>query len=307
MNKLKQRKSIYPQARRVPMCSNQTQETSQICQRESLKKTMSMAIAYNSLLRISETFNIPVVEKTLGKGIVRVSCRTILQLDNIALIMKELVKFSLIKEIGMEPLAYSNQMDSLVLFLKPTCVASSQKLDLVFRKYSLTPFEYQHLMLDIENIAHTDKYFKSKRIAVKIAHSSLCQILKEFNIPCVEQKLGSGYVRVCCRSILQLDNIPLIIKELIKTHLIKEIGMPLEYSYKMKSLVLFLKPPDIESSIKIVKKLQKCSIKYSYLVNGMKYPGTPIFQEHANSSRKSIVKIAIYVVIILILYEYFRV
>ena len=34
--------------------------------------------AYDSLVRISKQFNIPVVDKTFGKGIIRVSCRTIM-------------------------------------------------------------------------------------------------------------------------------------------------------------------------------------------------------------------------------------
>ena len=44
----------------------------------------------------------------------------------------------------------------------------------------------------------------------------------------------------------QIKNIPLIIKELIQCNLIKEIGMPLEYAYKMKSLLLFLKPVNVQ-------------------------------------------------------------
>ena len=47
----------------------------------------------------------------------------------------------------------------------------------------------------------------------------------------------------------QLENIAVIMAELIKFHLIKEVGMPLEHSFTLKSLVIFIKPVDIESSM----------------------------------------------------------
>ena len=48
------------------------------------------------------------------------------QLDNIALIVKGLVKLHLIEESEMEPLEYSFKMNTLVFFLKPADVASKQ-------------------------------------------------------------------------------------------------------------------------------------------------------------------------------------
>jgi len=109
------------------------------------------------------------------------------------------------------------------------------------------------------------KLAPNKRIAVKNSYSSLRKVCDQFNIPCVKKTLGIGIIRICCRTLEQLDNITLIVKELLKEHLIEEIGMPLEYTYKMKSLVIFLKPADILSSKKIDYVFQQCVIKYHYV------------------------------------------
>lgn len=60
-------------------------------------------------------------------------------------------------------------------------------------------------------------------------------------------------MRVCCRTIQQLDNIAAILKEVMKFDFIMEIGMPLEYFYKMKSLVLFIKPKNKHLANSIVR------------------------------------------------------
>jgi len=256
MNKLTQDKNVYLQARKHPVYS----------------KEIAMTNAYASFGRISKEFNVPLVNKTFGKGIVRVSCQTIMELDNIPLIIKELVKYRLIEEIGMQPLAYSNKMNSLVLFFKPTGDTSSQKLNEVFQKYYLTSFKYSHLVIDVDYPVIIKGGFQSKRIAVKTAHVSLLKTLKEFNIPCVNQTFGLRIVRVCCRSVVQLDNIAFILKELLKYHLIEEVRMPLEYCYKMRSLVLFLKSVDLESHTIVERVFQKCLFKYHYNLIEIKYP-----------------------------------
>lgn len=234
----------------------------------------AIANAYASLHSISEEINIPVVEKSFGKGIIRVSCTTAMQLNNIPLIIKELAKFRLMAEIGMEPLAYSHQMNNFVLFIKPTNSASSQKLDHVFQKYSSTFFKYQHLVIDVpaENQISRKGAFKSKRIAVNNAYSSLRQILRVFDIPCVEETFGLGIIRVCCRTVGQLDNIALIMQEFLKNDLIEEVKMPLEYFYKMRSLVLFLKPMDVMSSMKMDYVFKKSSFEYHHLVIDIENP-----------------------------------
>jgi len=111
-----------------------------------------------------------------------------------------------------------------------------------------------------------------KRNAVINAHVSLREILKKFNIPCVKRTFGLGILRICCESVIQLDNITLIIKAMLQLCLIKEIGMPLEYSDEMQTLVLFVKTADIESSMILDRVFQKCSFRYNYLLIDIEYP-----------------------------------
>jgi len=155
--------------------------------------------------------------------------------------------------------------------------------------------------------------FKHKRNAVENAYSSFRQILKEFNIPCVKKTFGPGIVRVCCRSVVQLENITLIMKDILKQHLIEEIGMPLEYSYKMKSIVLFMKPTDKESSMEIDRIFQNCSFEYHHLVFDVEYPDT-VARNTFEVCESSFCKIphekmiicVLKVIGLLILYHFFR-
>jgi hypothetical protein len=290
MNKLKQDKNIYLRARRDPSCPrNQFAQNPLRNPRKpiSVSKKIAMENAYVSLRRISKKFKIPVVQKVFGKGIIRVSCRNIVQLDNIALIMKGLMKFHLIAEIGMEPLSYSFKMKSLVLLIKPTDAASSKKLDYVFQKYSLTSFKYHHLVIDVECPVVRNESFKTKKIAVKNAYYSLRQILKEFKIPCVKKTFGKGIVQIYCRSVVQLNHIPLIMKEFLESRLIEEIRMPLKWSYKMKNLVLLAKPRDMESGIKIDQAFKNCTLKYRYVVTDLRYPTTTSAKEISQKKENS--------------------
>jgi len=109
-----------------------------------------------------------------------------------------------------------------------------------------------------------------KRITVNIAYYSLREIFHEFNIPCVKRTFGTGIVRICCRSLIQLDNITLIMKELLEGDLIEEIGMPLEYAYKMKTLVLFIKPTDFASTEKLAELFENSSFHYHHIVINVK-------------------------------------
>jgi len=264
MNKLYQGTNFY---RRSPMPWNPSKEKLQSGLEFARSSTKKIAVknAYDSVCAISRQFNIPVVTKTFGKGIIRVACRTFPQLENIALIIRELIKFGLIEQIGM-PLECSASWTTLVLFLKPTD-GLNMRLDEVFR---ICSFEYHHLMIDVKHPAATKQSFKIKIIAVQNAYFGLRQILNEFNIPCVKKTEGSAIVRVSCRSVVQLDNITSIMKKLLKTHLIAEIGMPLEHSFKMKSLVLFLKPTNMKSSMKLDLVFQKSSFEYYYRVIDIK-------------------------------------
>lgn len=109
-----------------------------------------------------------------------------------------------------------------------------------------------------------------KRLAVHSAYYSLREIFHEFNIPCVKRTFGTGIVRICCRSLIQLDNITLIMKELLEGDLIEEIGMPLEYAYKMKTLVLFIKPTDFASTEKLAELFENSSFHYHHIVINVK-------------------------------------
>jgi len=111
-----------------------------------------------------------------------------------------------------------------------------------------------------------------KKIAVKNAYSSLRRILKEFNIPCVKKTFGSGIVSVYCRSIIQLENITRIVKELLESRLIEEVGMPLNYSHKFKTLVVHLKPVDKKSITKVNQVFQNCIFEYHHVVSDVENP-----------------------------------
>lgn len=111
-----------------------------------------------------------------------------------------------------------------------------------------------------------------KKNAVKSACVAVHKLSRELNIPVVKKAFGKGIVRVCVRTMVQLNEIPQIVKELIKFNLIQEIGMPLEFSYKMKSLLLFVKPVDLKSSMEICHVLKASSFQYRYIVIDVGYP-----------------------------------
>merc|ERR1712096_146431 len=103
-----------------------------------------------------------------------------------------------------------------------------------------------------------------KRIAVHNAYDKVRQVAAAFNIPCVKKTFGSTIVRASCRTIPQLDKIGSILEELMTFNFIIEIGIPLEYSYKMKSLVLFInaKNKRIGNSIKNVFEESKLDYRH---------------------------------------------
>jgi len=129
--------------------------------------------------------------------------------------------------------------------------------------------------------------FSPKRIAVKNAHASIRKILMEFKLPLVKKTFDQRIVRVCCRTVVQLENIAVIMAELIKFHLIKEVGMPLEHSFTLKSLVIFIKPVDIESSMKLDHVFQYSSFKYHHVVINVPYPtvtAKEVFEKSQNTA-----------------------
>jgi len=126
-----------------------------------------------------------------------------------------------------------------------------------------------------------------KKNAVKSACVAVHKLSRELNIPVVKKAFGKGIVRVCVRTMVQLNEIPQIVKELIKFNLIQEIGMPLEFSYKMKSLLLFVKPVDLKSSIEICHVLKASSSQYRYIVIDVGYP-TEAAQEILEESMENV-------------------
>jgi len=73
------------------------------------------------------------------------------------------------------------------------------------------------------------------------AHTCVSRLLRQTKVHHVCKTEGKDVVRICSRTIAQLQSIHTILKELIQHNYIEEIGMPLDYSYKFKSLVLFIK------------------------------------------------------------------
>lgn len=116
------------------------------------------------------------------------------------------------------------------------------------------------------------KNFGVKKLNVKNAHEGVREILKEFGIPCVKKTFGKRIVRVCCKTILQLQHIAFIIKQLVGTDLIQEIGMALKYELKMRTMVLYIKPVNHVSSMRIGKVFEKSSFKYRHHVIDVDYP-----------------------------------
>jgi hypothetical protein len=116
------------------------------------------------------------------------------------------------------------------------------------------------------------KTFPVKRIAVHNAYDKVREVAAEFKVPCVKKTFGNSIVRVSCRTIQQLDNIGSILEKLMTVDFIMEIGMPLEYSYKMKSLVLFIKPKNEPISNSIENVFQKCKFCYRHFIIEVEHP-----------------------------------
>jgi len=116
------------------------------------------------------------------------------------------------------------------------------------------------------------KNYAVKRDAVRKAYNNVRKIASKFNVPCVKKTFGEEIVRVCCRTIEQLDNIGSILEELMKVDFVMEIGMPLEYVYKMKSLVLFIKPKHKFLRKSLEHAFEESNLEYSCITIEVKYP-----------------------------------
>lgn len=121
-----------------------------------------------------------------------------------------------------------------------------------------------------KNYSNKNSYYKStnqkpftskKGHAVRKTHERLKKTLREFNIRHVKKVFGKGLVRVCCRTYDQIANIIALIRKIAP--LIQEIGMPLQCACNMKSIVLFIKPFDIQTSPAIEKLFQTSICGYN--------------------------------------------
>lgn len=109
-----------------------------------------------------------------------------------------------------------------------------------------------------------------KRISVQYAHVSILKLLRENKIRYIEKTHGKGVVRICSRTIAQLQNCSLIMGKLIDEDLVKEIGMPITYAYKMKSLVLFIKPKHLDATDKIERAFRESELGFHITVFDVK-------------------------------------
>jgi hypothetical protein len=114
--------------------------------------------------------------------------------------------------------------------------------------------------------------FGAKRIALHESYKKVRKVAAEFNVSCVKTAFGDEIVRVCCRTIEQLDNIGSILEELMKVDFIMEIGMPFEYFYEMNRLVLLIKPKDNKFSNSIEHAIKERNLGSAYVTVEEKDP-----------------------------------
>jgi hypothetical protein len=111
-----------------------------------------------------------------------------------------------------------------------------------------------------------------RRLAVKYAHGCVSRQLHRAKIPHLKRTHGNDVVRIICRTRIQLQHLNAVFKEIIQHKYIEEIGMPLHWAYKMKQLVVFIKPFDAKCSKKIEDKFKNCGLNFHITVFDVKNP-----------------------------------
>jgi hypothetical protein len=106
----------------------------------------------------------------------------------------------------------------------------------------------------------------SKRCAVRTAYDGLLKVFQEYKFHHTKRVSGVALVRVCCRTFDQLEDVSSATEMVFQKNLIAEIGMPLEHSYRMKTLVMYLKPVDAQSSIEIYNIFNQRTCAYRLLL-----------------------------------------
>jgi hypothetical protein len=105
-----------------------------------------------------------------------------------------------------------------------------------------------------------------RRISVKYAHACVSKELHQAKIPHLKKTHGKNVVRIICRTSIQLQNLNPILKQIIQHKYIEEIGMPLNWIYTMKQLVVFIKPFDAKCSKKIEDKFRNSGFNFHVTV-----------------------------------------
>jgi len=103
---------------------------------------------------------------------------------------------------------------------------------------------------------------QSKRCAVQTAYNEILKLFQEFKIHHVKEVSGTRIIRICCRSFAQLKDIPCAMKIIFPKKLVAEIGMPLKYEYKFKTMVMHLKLIDGSSKNEIYDFFTRRSCDY---------------------------------------------
>jgi hypothetical protein len=78
--------------------------------------------------------------------------------------------------------------------------------------------------------------------------------------------------------VIQLDTIALVVKKLLQSSLIEEIGMPLNYQYKFMTLVLSHTIMDDKSTMHITDVFHYCMCEYDHTKTNVEYPTTAAMQ-----------------------------
>jgi hypothetical protein len=104
-----------------------------------------------------------------------------------------------------------------------------------------------------------------KTDAVRKTHSELKKMFKELKANHVHKVFGKA-VLVYCRTFDQLNDIVSKLRLVIQTNSAKEFGMPFEYRSSMKSLMIFIKPTEINLLEKIEYAFKQSINEYKVLI-----------------------------------------
>lgn len=93
----------------------------------------------------------------------------------------------------------------------------------------------------------TVRPLSKKIVAVQKAHAKLSSFFRLFRVRHVNRVFGPGLVRVCSRTIIQIDGLPAMFHYIASKNWVHEIGMPVDCGGNMKSLVMFIKPVNVDA------------------------------------------------------------